>query len=117
MTIREIMEAEKCIYALYSKTQGANQLTARRIVRPFIQEIEDFNKTKNELIKKYSEAGKITPDDPVYKKAVDEIEEMLNQEIEIEKKDPMKLTELINTGITNPEFDMLINIGLVVDDS
>jgi hypothetical protein len=117
MKIREIIESEKCIFALYSKTQGVNQLTARRNVRPFIQEIEDFNKTKNELIKKYSDVGKIAPEDPIYKQVIEEIEEMLNQEIEIEKKDPMKLTELINTGITNPEFDMLINIGLVVDDS
>lgn len=105
--------------------KGSTTLKIRRALKPFVEEIKDYEELRNEKI---NELGVDDPSNPSKKmihqsspnfnKFVEEITEVLNSEVEITVKDPIDISVFeteAELSLSDTDFDILVHLGIITD--
>lgn len=105
---------------------GSEILQVRKVVKPFLSEIKNFEEIKNSKIE---ELGTPDPDKtdsisirqgtPEFDKILSFVEELSNTEVEIDIKKPIDLNKLLSkeavTGLSENDITVLEELGILYD--
>ncbi|MFW6377289.1 MAG: hypothetical protein ACOCZ5_01460 [bacterium] len=101
---------------------GSKGLKIRRMLKPIIAEIDEYNELRNTKIQELGTRDKdgqisISPEDPNYNEIISYIAELEDSEVSFDIT-PISI-EVFDiekeTGLTNMDLDILLDLGLLFD--
>lgn len=114
MKMMHLEQATSILKKLY-EVEHKNVLKARRAFKKINEELELFQKTKDEYIQKHGKDGVINQGTPEFGKAMKFVRELLNEEVTINWEPVFTEKELIELDIklSLKDLDLLESIGIL----